>query len=285
VIVYLNGEWLDEADALIPIDDLGFLQGDGVFETARLHRGGYFRLPRHLERLAESARMLRLPMPDAGHLGAVAARLATRNALDEGSLRITITRGRPGGEATLLATLQPIAAEWQRRAERGWRIVTARTTRPAPRSIPAALKSLGRVYSILARLEVRPHGTDDVLLLSEAGQICEGPSWNVFWRRGSLLRTPSAHTGALDGVTRAAVLELAPAAGFSVEQGEWPRAQLDDAEEVFATMSSVGIVPVRSLDGRNLASDAAARLLQARYWELVAREVAARTDPPGTDRA
>lgn len=285
MIVYLNGEWLDDADARLPIDDLGFLNGDGVFETARLHRGGYFRLARHLERLAASARMLRLPVPDADRLEAIAARLATRNALDEASLRITITRGRPGGDSTILATLQPVAAEWQRRAERGWRIVTARTTRPAPRSIPAALKSLGRVYSILARLEERPPATDDVLLLSEAGHICEGPTWNIFWRRGSVLRTPSAGTGALDGVTRAAVLELAPAAGFAVEEGAWPRAQLDDAEEVFATMSSVGIVPVRSLDGRTLVSDAAARLLQARYWELVAREVAPRTDTAGTDRA
>lgn len=283
MIVYLDGAWLDDADARIPIHDLGFLNGDGVFETARLHRGGYFRLPRHLERLAASARMLDLPVPD--RLDVIAARLATRNALDEGSLRITITRGRPGGESTILVTLQPVAPEWQRRAEVGWRIVTARTTRPAPRSIPAALKSLGRVYAILARLEDRPPGTDDVLLLSESGHICEGPSWNVFWRRGSVLRTPSADTGALDGVTRATVLELAPAAGFSVEEGEWPRAQLDDAEEVFATMSSVGIVSVRSLDGRALASDAAARLLQARYWELVAREVAPPTDPPGTDRA
>lgn len=283
MIVYLDGAWLDDADARIPIDDLGFLNGDGVFETARLHRGGYFRLPRHLERLAASARMLGLPVPD--RLDVIAARLATRNALDEGSLRITITRGRPGGAPTILVTLQPVAPEWRQRAERGWRIVTARTTRPAPRSIPAALKSLGRVYAILARLEERPHGTDDVLLLSESGHICEGPSWNVFWRRGSVLRTPSARTGALDGVTRATVLELAPAAGFSVEEGEWPRAQLDDAEEVFATMSSVGIVTVRSLDGRALVSDAAARLLQARYWELVAREVAPRTDPAGTDRA
>jgi branched-chain amino acid aminotransferase len=274
MIVFLDGRFADDADARVSIHDLGFLHGDAVFETARLHRGGYFRLDHHLDRLAASAAMLRIAVPPHDQLASVAEQLAVRNALEEATLRITITRGRPHGEPTVLATLQPISSEWVRRAEHGWRVITAQTRRPGVDSMPAQLKSVGRTYSLLARLEAAPLGADDVLLLSEAGYVCEGPTWSVFWRRGSVLRTPSPDTGVLEGITRAVIIDIAPHNGFSVEQGKWLRSDLDSAEEVFATMSSVGVVPVRALDGRPLPSDAAARLLQARYWDLVAHEVA-----------
>jgi branched-chain amino acid aminotransferase len=281
MIVFLDGAWVDESVAHIAIDDLGFLHADCVFETARLHRGAYFRLDRHLLRLAHSAALLELPAPP-WPLDRVALELASRAGITEGTLRITITRGRPGRGPTVLATLQEIAPEWQRRADRGWHVVTARTRRPPVSSVPAQLKSSGRVYSILARLEKRSAGTDDVLLLSAGGDVCEGPTWNVFWRRGSTLRTPSPETGVLEGITRSAIIEIAPAHGLTIEEGEWPRSELDDAEEIFATMSSVGVVPLRSLDGRALPSDAAARLLQARYWDLVVREA---TPARGTEPA
>ncbi len=276
MIVFLDGQYLDEGDAVVSIYDRGFLQGDGVFETARLHRRGWFRLDQHLERLAVSAAMLHLTLPPRANLASIADQLAIRNSIDEGTLRITVTRGRAEGQPTLVATLQPLASDWMQRAEHGWNVATARTRRPGLRSMPSQLKCVGRTHSLLARLEEQPQDVDDVLLLSEAGYLCEGPTWNLFWRRGSLLRTPSAATGALEGITRAVILDIAVGNGFTVEQGEWPRAELEDAEEIFATMSSLGVVPIQVLDQRSIPSDAAARLLQARYWELVAREVEAR---------
>lgn len=276
MIVYLDGEWCDGTRARVSVFDAGFLHGDAVFETARLHRGGYFRLPEHLARLAEGAAMLQLPVPAPEALTRIAGELARRNGVGEGTLRITITRGVPGQGPTVLVTLQPVPRESIDRAERGWRLATAKMRRPPLSSVPAQLKTPGRIYSLLARLEPRPVGVDDVLLLTEPDTVCEGPSWNIFWRRGAQLRTPSAAAGALAGVTRTSILELAPAAGFTVEAGEWSRAELDDVEEIFVTMSSLGVVAVRALDGRSLGSDAAARLLHARYWEMVAREVSPR---------
>jgi branched-chain amino acid aminotransferase len=284
MIVYLNDQWLNETAAFVSINDQGFLHGDGVFETARLHRGGYFRLRSHLERLAAGAALLHITLSPLDHLAEVAVELARRNRLEDGTLRITLTRGVIGQPPTLLATVRPIAPEWQRRAERGWRLVTASTRRPSIASVPAQLKSMGRVYALLARLEERPAGTDDVLLLAESGAICEGPAWNIFWRRGSVLRTPALEVGVLDGITRSVLIAIAAGAGFTVEQAAWPRAELDTAEEAFVTMSSVGVVPVRMLDGHALPSDAAARLLQARYWDLVAREIAPRREQNVHDR-
>lgn len=276
VIAYIDGAWVDAASAAIPIHDRGFLYGDGVFETARLHGGGWFRLSAHLERLAVSARLLGLVIPPADRLQAIADELVDRNDIAEGSLRITITRGHADdAPGTLLVTVQPIAEDWQNRAERGWTVATARTRRPSVASVPAELKSLGRTWSLLARLEARTAGVDDVLLLSAEGYVSEGPSWNIFWRRDDRLFTPSAEAGVLGGITRAAIVEVAPLAGLYVEEGIWRRAELDGADEVFATMSSVGVVSIVELDGVKVAAARAARLRNL-YWELVQSETAER---------
>ena len=260
--VYLNGEWCDAADA--------------VYETARLHRGRYFRLGAHLERLAGSAAILRIPLPPLDVLDRVAGELARVHAFEEATLRITVTRAirdperQPG---TVLVTLRPLPDDWRERADRGWTVVTAAARRPPTASIPARLKSPGRPYATIARFEARDAGADDALLLDAAGDVCEGPTWNVFWCRGDRLFTPSLDVGVLAGVTRAAILELAPTAGLAVAEGRFPRADLERADELFATMSSLGVVPFRTLDARPLPSPAPiAAALQQRYWALVARE-------------
>jgi branched-chain amino acid aminotransferase len=276
LIVYLDGAWIEADAAGIPIHDRGFLYADAVYETARLHRGGYFRLRRHLERLSASAATLRIPVPPADDVVAVAAELARRNQLTEATFRITVTRGAGAGvRGTVLATLTPLAADWESRGARGWDVVTAVVRRPSTVSIPAHLKSPGRPYATLARLEAEDRGADDALLLDDRGHVSEGPTWNVFWRQDRTLFTPSIECGVLPGVTRGAILELAVAAGLQPVEGRYARSDLDEADEIFATMSSLGVVPLRSLDGDALKPPRAAPRLQRLYWELVARETAA----------
>jgi branched-chain amino acid aminotransferase len=282
MIVYLNGAWLDSAAASIPIDDRGLLYADGVFETARLVHGQYFRLEQHLDRLAESAAQLRLTIPSADKLRRIFVEIAERNQLREASLRITVTRGRGGrgldtrgaGPATVVVTIAPIADDWRERASRGWSLVTAQTRRPAPSSVPAQLKALGRVYSILAHLEAEAAQADDALLLTADGHIAEGPTWNFFWRKGKTVRTGALEGGILEGVTRGILLHLAREAGYQTEEGLWPPSDLTDADEAFASMTSSGVVPIRSLDGRAFPSDDCAATLQSRYWQFVEAELA-----------
>jgi branched-chain amino acid aminotransferase len=278
MIVYLDGAFIDAADAAIPIADRGFLHGDGIFETARLHRGRYFRLGDHLERLSTSAAVMHMPKPDHEQLAEIAAALAERNGLEEGSLRITLTRAadaRTGSPffGTMLVTLAPVGAGWQDLADRGWSIVTARTRRPAVDSVPAQLKGLGRPYALLARLEAQHAGADDALLLNSDGFIAEGPTWNVFWLSNGCIRTPGLDLGVLGGITRTVLLEAAAELGHEVEEGAWGPAELNDAEEIFASMSSVGVVSIISLDGRPLRGiRATAHALRDRYRQIVARE-------------
>jgi branched-chain amino acid aminotransferase len=283
VIVYLNGDWVPQENARIPITDRGFLLSDGVFETARLHQGKFFRLAQHLERLEESARALRIILPPRTQLAQLAHEIAARNQLTEASLRITVTRGSGGAglktrgadRPTVLVTISPVAAGWQDRAARGWSLITAQTLRPSPESVPAQLKALGRVYAILATLEAEQAGADDALLLTANREIAEGPTWNFFWREGRVVRTGALAGGILEGVTRRIIIEIAQNEGYQVEEGLWPRSVLDRADEAFATMTSQGVVPIRSIDGRALPATDCASIFQRRYWDLVAAELRA----------
>jgi branched-chain amino acid aminotransferase len=278
VMVYLNGRLVPDVEAAISIHDAGFLSADGVFETALLHRGGFLRLRQHLDRFSASAATMRLPAPTVEELDRAIRAVVRANALMDANVRITLTRGVT--EPTLLITARPVAAGARARARLGWRLITAQTRRPGVASAPAQLKALGRTYALLARHEAADAGVDDALLLAADGSICEGPTWNVFWRTGRTIFTPALDAGVLAGVTRSILLEIAPRLGYAVQEGLWRRAALDDADEIFATMTSVGIVPCRALDGRQLPdSTPAADALLEQYWDVVAGDAAA--DPLG----
>lgn len=273
MIVWLDGALIPEQSAAISIHDPGFLSADGVFETALLHDGGFFRLREHLERFAASAATLRIPAPPAAVVDGTIRSVIRANALRDAGIRITLTRGVD--HPVLLVTARPVDASRTASARRGWRVITARTRRPSTASAPAQLKAIGRTYAILARHEATDAGVDDVLLLTDAGHICEGPTWNVFWRTGDMLFTPALEAGVLAGVTRSTLLELAPALGLATREGLFDRHALDDADEIFASMTSVGLVPFRSLDGRDLpAATPTVDALHAAYRDRVREEAA-----------
>ncbi|CAN5805731.1 branched-chain-amino-acid transaminase [soil metagenome] len=274
MIVYINGSYLPAERATISIDDRGFLFADGVFETALIHNGGFFRLGHHLERFAASAAALRIAAPPLDRVEEVVRVLARENRLASASVRITLTRGV--GQPTLLVTVRPPDAAWVARARRGWSLATARTRRPSTAALPAQLKALGRTYSILARHEAADAGADDALLLTDDGFICEGPTWNVFWRSANTIFTPELNLGVLAGVTRSVLIQLAADAGYDVREGRFTRADLDTAAEIIATMTSVGLVPIRSLDSVRLPAETPTiDVLQPGYWDVVTAEAAA----------
>lgn len=276
MIVALGGSLLPEDEAAISIHDRGFLFGDAVFETALLHQGGFFRLREHLERFAASAAAMRIAAPDIGEVDRLVRDVVRANELRNANIRITLTRGTR--DPVLLITARAPDSGRAEAARAGWRIVTARTRRPSTAAIPAQLKAVGRTYALLARHEADDAGVDDVLLLTDHGHICEGPTWNVFWRRGRTLCTPALEAGVLAGVTRGTMLQLAPGLDLRVREGLFDRSELDFADEIFATMTSLGVVSFRELDGRTLPDDTAtADALQEAYVRTVAEN--AELDP------
>lgn len=255
----------------MPLADEGFLHGDGVFETIRVHRGAPFRFDRHLRRLDESLQALDLPFPCArDDLRRGARAVVDESHVAQGLVRITITGpNRDAGLAgTAAVTFRPLPETPGRVA---LRIVDSIRRMPGPLS---RCKTTSRAAEAMALREARRAGAFDAVLMNPAGRIVETTSRNLFLVSGGGLRTPPLSEGALAGVTREAVLELAPVLGVRPEEVPVAVEDLPSAEEVFLTGSGVGILGVTEVGGFRAKSSpgpVTARLTAA-YRTLLDRE-------------
>jgi branched-chain amino acid aminotransferase len=259
--VWIEGRVVDGAEARIPVTDHGLLYGDGVFEGIRLAGGRVFRLDSHLERLRQSARAIGLELPG----GIVAIRrivIETARAFGQpdGYVRLLVTRGDGAMGVDPTKCLSPrvvcIACEIELYPAEilasGISMVTVSVRRPAPDMLDPRVKSLNYLNSVLAKREARLRGADEALILNSAGMVAEAAVANVFAFRRGVLLTPPTSDGALEGVTRGAVLELAASQGIPAQERSLTRMDLLSADEVFVSGTGARIVGVRSLDGAEI---------------------------------
>lgn len=250
MICWLNGRLLPVAEAAIPVSDRGFLLGDGVYETIRVRAGAAQWLDRHLARLAYGLRVIALH--HTADVGAAVEAVIAANALTDGSLRVTVTRGPgprglappPEPQATTLVTAFAPAPPLPPA-----RLVIARRTRRNALSPLAGVKSTNCLDGIIARQEAARAGADDALLLDTRERVSEATAANVFALIDGALLTPPPEDGALPGITRARILE---------REGREATLTADDirrADEIFLT-SSLGIRAVSAIDGRPLPAGA-----------------------------
>lgn len=282
--VILNGEILPRDEARISVDDLGFLLGDGVFETLRVYQGVPFLVDEHLARLFASLRKVQLQIPwNRDQLRAQIRLLVERNALlhVDGRLRLTVTRGpgtppaRSRGAPTVLITAEPYFPLDMQVYEQG---VDVRSSlhRRAPHP-GYQVKSTSYQANLQLRRESGVNGAFEVLQWNTDGVLVEGSFTNVFVVDSlGVLRTPHPREGCLKGVTRGAVLSLAARRGIRTHQGQVEPETLATAREIFLTGSMVEIVPVRRLDERRVGSACPGpmtRSIQRSYGSLVAAVV------------
>ncbi len=262
--VWIDGRIVDGAQATIPVTDHGLLYGDGIFEGIRVYGRRVFRLEAHMARFATSAKALALELP--GGIRAtrqIVLDTARDFGADEAYIRLIATRGDgPLGidpttclEPRLICIIDRIAVYPEEKHRVGVNLVTSSLRRPAPDVLDPRVKSLNYLNNALAKLEARQRGADEALLLNAAGMVAEAAVANVFVVRDGELLTPPATDGALEGITRATLMELAGSLGFSVLEKTIGRFDLFAADEAFLTGSGAGIVPVRSLDGRTIGAD------------------------------
>jgi len=274
--VWIDGKVVDGPQARVPVLDHGFLYGDGVFEGIRVREGRIYKLEGHLRRLAASARSIGLELP--GGLEAIREIvLETLRALgrDDAYVRLIVSRGEgalgvdpstcPSPRVVCIAdALRIFPPEL---LARGIDLVTASLRRPAIDALDPRVKSLNYLNNALAKQEARRQGADDALLLNAAGLVAEASVANVFAVTHGGLATPPPCDGALAGLTRAGVLELAAELGIPAQEHSLGRYDLLAADEVFLTGSGAGIVPVRSLDGQRIGAASpgplTARILEA----------------------
>ncbi len=263
--VWIGGKVVDGSEACVPVLDHGLLYGDGIFEGIRIYGRRLFRLEAHLRRFATAAKALSLKLP--GGIGAVREILletARAYGADEAYVRLIATRGDgPLGidpthcsEPRLICIVDRIAVYPEHKRSAGIDLLTSSWRRPPADVLDPRVKSLNYLNNVMAKLEAKQRGGDEALLLNAAGTIAETSVANLFAVCDGDLLTPPSTDGALEGITRATVLELAVSLGIPARVQSLGRFDLFAADEVFLTGSVAGLIPVRSLDGRPIGAGA-----------------------------
>ncbi|MCL6451676.1 MAG: D-amino-acid transaminase [Acetobacteraceae bacterium] len=258
--VFLNGDWVDYAQAVVPVEDRGLMFADGIYEVIRVYNGKVFQLGPHLDRLFMGAAELRINLHyRREELERILARTVEFNGLENGGLYLQVTRGvSPRGHAfpaastpTVFALTHeghgPPARPGDGRPVEGSPAITA----PDNRFGLCYVKTVGLLPNVLARQQAQEAGAREAILVRD-GLVTEASSSNVFAVIGGTLYThPLANI--LPGITRDIVLRLAARLGIPVREIAVPIGHLRRADEVFITGTMTEVEPVVSLDGRPVA--------------------------------
>jgi 4-amino-4-deoxychorismate lyase len=259
---------VDPDEPAIHADDEGFLRGRGAFETTRVYGGRPFRLERHLERLAESATRLGLVL--AGGIDELVAEALAAAGPVDAFLRIYVTPGREGREEPVaLALVGELPPDIEELRARGLRLIAVPLGIDPPWLL-GGVKSTSYAVNMVAVDEAKRRGADDAVFLARGDVVLEGPTTNVLWRDGDVLRTPELELGVLAGVTREVLLGAAPTLGYRVEEGRFPVSDLAGADEALTSSSVREVMPVVALDGAPIGDGRpgrAATVLQAALRE------------------
>ena len=257
--VYIDGKYLDERHAKVSVFDHGLLYGDGIFEGIRAYNGRVFKLKEHIDRLFSSAKaiLLEIPLSRAELMKATVATIRA-NKLRDCYVRLIVTRGigtlglnprscKKPSVIIIAGKIQVYPAELY---ARGMDIVTVPTTRNLHSALNPAIKSLNYLNNILAKIEANNAGVEEAVMLNSEGFVAECTADNLFIIKDGKLFTPPLSAGALYGITRQTVMELAEQSGVVVSEPNLTRYDLFNADECFLTGTGAEIMPVIKIDGR-----------------------------------
>lgn len=261
--IYIDGKFVDEKDAKVSVFDHGLLYGDGVFEGIRAYNGRVFRLKEHIDRLFFSAKAILLTIP-ATHTELIEAVVDTcrRNKLREGYIRLVVTRGVGGlglnpnrcQRPSIIIIADKIQLYPEEYYEKGLDIITVPTVRNLHSAVNPAIKSLNYLNNILAKIEANNAGCEEAILLNAQGYVAECTGDNIFMVQGKNLLTPPLYAGALYGITRGVVMELARQDGLVVSENNLTRYDFFNADECFLTGTGAEVIPVVKIDGRQIGA-------------------------------
>ncbi len=278
-LVYVGGAFRPAADAAISVFDHGLLYGDGVFEGIRAYNGRVFKLERHIERLFDSAKAIRLEIPHTPpEMCDIVVEACRQNGIVDGYVRLVVTRGagdlgidpRKCPRANVIVIARK-ALSIYRSPSSGIRVVTSTFRRNSPDTTSPSIKSLNYLNNVLARIEANDRGADEALMLDVNGYVAEATVDNFFIVTDHALLTPPTATN-LKGVTRETVIALAAALGIRVEEKPFTLFDVWTAREAFICGTAAEVVPVVSVDERVIGTGAVGPVtgrIVAAYDELV----------------
>lgn len=283
-LIFMNGELVPKAEAVISVFDHGYLYGDGVFEGIRAYNGRIFKLTEHVRRLYESAHHIMLPIQyTPAEMEEAIIRTVRANGLRDAYIRVVVSRGvgdlgldpRKCSLSQVVIIADKIVLYPEELYSQGLKVITVPTRRNIADALDPKIKSLNYLNNILVKIEANRAGVMEALMLSQNGYITEGSGDNIFiYRKGTLYTTP-AYLGILEGITRQAVLDLARAEGMPVREEPFTRHDVYVCDECFLTGTAAEVIPVIEVDGRVIGSGAPGPVtlkLMRLFRELTLRE-------------
>ena len=280
--IYIDGQFYDKENAKISVFDHGLLYGDGVFEGIRFYNGRVFRLEEHIDRLFDSARAIALNI-GMDKSAVIEATLETirQNNLQDGYIRLVVTRGVGDlglnpmlcPKASLFIIASKITLYSADKYENGLDVVTCATRRIPHGALSPMVKSLNYLNNVMAKIEAQNAGAGEGLMLNEQGFVSECTGDNIFIIKNGVISTPPISSGALAGVTRSVVFDLAAEFGIPIHEPMMTRYDIFTADECFLTGTAAEIIPAVKLDTRPIGDGKPGpitRRLITRFRELTA---------------
>lgn len=281
LLVYIDGKYYPKSEAKISVYDHGFLYGDGVFEGIRAYNGSVFKLKEHIDRLYASARaiLLEIPMTKEEMINAIIETLK-KNNLTDAYIRLVVSRGigdlgldpKKCSKPTTIIITDRIKLHEGEAKEKGITAIISWVKRDPVDATTHEVKSLNYLNSILAKIEANTANVDEAICLNKNGFVCEGVAENIFIVSNGVILTPPTSTGALRGITRKAVIEIAQKLGYTVLKKEITPTDLFIADEVFFTGTAAEIIPVKEINKRRIGDGnpgPVTRKLMEEYQKLV----------------
>ncbi|WP_408009064.1 branched-chain-amino-acid transaminase [Pseudalkalibacillus sp. A8] len=259
--IYLNGHFVNKNEAVVSVYDHGFLYGDGVFEGIRMYDGNVFRLKEHVDRLYDSAKSIMLDIPKSkDELTKIIAETLRRNDLRNAYIRVVVSRGvgnlglDPSScrDPQIIVIAEQLALFPKKLYEAGIEIATVASRRNRADVLSPKVKSLNYLNNILVKIEANLAGVSEALMLNDQGYVAEGSADNVFIVKGNVIKTPPGYVGALEGITRNAIIEIAQLLGFEMREEVFTRHDVYTADEVFLTGTAAEVIGVVKVDGRQV---------------------------------
>jgi branched-chain amino acid aminotransferase len=259
--IWMNGTLVDQSQAKVSVFDHGLLYGDGVFEGIRVYSGRVFELAAHLQRLYESAKVIRLTISmtiDA--MTKAVEETVKANGITDGYIRLLVTRGVGSlglnpftcKDSQVIIIADQIQLYPKELYEKGMKVISAATQRNHPLSLPPQVKSMNYLNNILAKIEALDRNVPEAIMYNHMGFVAEASGDNVFIVRNGAVLTPPPQAGSLEGITRALVMKLASEMGMPVIEENLTRFDLYVADEIFLTGTAAEVIGVVDIDGRTI---------------------------------
>jgi branched-chain amino acid aminotransferase len=275
---WMNGEFIQLSEAKIPILDWGFLRSDATYDVVHVWKGRFFRLDEHIDRFFESTKKLRMPCAiSRSELKKIVAGCVEHSGLEDAYVEMIQTRGmspnfhRDPRKASPRFIAFAVPFGWilkPEKFEKGLDVIVSNRRRISPDSIDSKIKNYHWLDLVSGMYEAYDSDSDTVILTDENNNISEGPGFNIFTVDQMGLNTPDR--GVLEGITRKTVIDLAKEINFSVNLKSISFEMLENSDEVFATSTAGGIMPITKINNKMVDQGTPGKItrkLYQSYWD------------------